>query len=149
MNRQFIGVEQLDYKENDSIHRLINTIKGEQSGISKAVNWHGGGSFLYCELMEYNEAYINRIQKAKTTKDLLAIWKEIKEKAFISYEVDPKTINANISEFESLSLDEQKQFMIEVLDKNQLYVNYSEVDDEDYVVTEIDKKLNRRFYGEA
>lgn len=149
MNRQFIGVEQLDYEENDSRHRLINTIKGEQSGISKSVNWKGGGSFLYYELMEYNEAYIDRIKKAKTTKELLAFWEEMQEKAFISYKIDPKTINANISEFESLSLDEQKRFLIETLDKNQLYVNYSEIDDEDYDVTDIDKKLNRRFYGEA
>lgn len=98
--------------------------------------------------MEYNEAYINRIQKAKTTKELLAIWGEMQEKAFISYKVAPKTINANISEFENLTLDEQKRFLIELLDKNQLYVNYSEIDDEDYRVTDTDKKLNRRFYEE-
>ena len=71
----------------------------------------------------------------------------MQEKAFISYKVDPKTINANISEFESLTLDEQKRFLIELLDKNQLYVNHSEIDDEDYSVTDTDKRLNRQFYG--
>ena len=143
--------------DNDSVVRLKNVINGDQSGISKSVNWKGGGSFLYCELMEYNEAYINNIRKSKTTKELLAIWKEMQEKAFISYKIDPKTINANprlkpsgtgISEFESLSLDEQKRFLMELLDKNQLYVNYSEIDDEDYDVTDTDKRLNRQFYGE-
>lgn len=149
MGRQYIGIEQLDYCDNDSVVRLKNVINDDQSGISKSVNWKGGGSFIYCELMEYNEAYINRIQKAKTTKELLAIWKEMQEKAFISYKVDPKTINANISEFEKLSLDEQRRFLIETLDKNQLYVNYSEMDDEDYKISDIDKKLNRLFYGEV
>ena len=148
MGRQYIGIEQLDYGENDSVVRLKNVINGDQSGISKPLNWQGGGAFIYCEIMEHNETYINRIQKAKTTKELLAIWEEMQEKAFISYKIDPKTINANISEFESLSLDEQKRFLTELLDKNQLYVNYSEIDDEDYKVSDTDKKLNRIFYGE-
>lgn len=137
-NRKFIICEQMDY---------VETVTKER--VKKVMQKNGGGSFIYCELMEYNEAYIDRIQKAKTTKELLATWKEMQEKAFISYKVDPKTINANISEFESLSLDEQKRFLIEVLDKNQLYVNYSEIDDENYGVTDTDKKLNRRFYGEV
>ena len=148
MGRQYIGIEQLDYSDNDSVVRLKNVINGDQSGISKSVCWKGGGSFIYYELMEHNEAYINRIQKEKTTNELFAIWKEMQEKAFISYKVDPKNINANISEFESLSLDEQKRFLIDVLDKNQLYVNYSEIDDEDYKISDTDKKLNRIFYGE-
>jgi len=148
MGRQYIGIEQLNYGENNSVVRLQNVIKGDQSGISKSVNWKGGGSFLYCEIMEYNEAYINSVRKAKTTKELLAIWEEMQEKAFISYKIDPKTINANISEFESLSLDEQRRFLIELLDKNQLYVNYSEIYDEDYKISDTDKKLNRIFYGE-
>jgi len=148
MGRQYIGIEQLDYGENDSVVRLKNVINGDQSGISKPLNWQGGGAFIYCEIMEHNETYINRIQKAKTTKELLAIWEEMQEKAFISYKIDPKTINANISEFESLSLDEQKRFLIELLDKNQLYVNHSEIDDADYKVSDTDKKLNRIFYGE-
>lgn len=32
------------------------------------------------------------------------------------------------------------------LDKNHLYVNYSEIDDEEYGVSAEDKKLNREFY---
>ncbi len=151
LNRQYIGIEQIDYGKDNAIERLKNVIKGDDTGIStfEDVTWNGGGSFIYCELMQYNEVYINLIQKAKTTKDLLAIWGEMQEKAFISYKVDSKTINANISEFEDLSLDEQKRFLIETLDKNQLYLNYSEIDDEDYGVTDTDKKLNRQFYGEA
>jgi len=32
------------------------------------------------------------------------------------------------------------------LDKNHICVNYSEIDDEEYGVSEEDKKLNREFY---
>ena len=73
----------------------------------------------------------------------------MQQKAFISYKVDPKSINDAISDFKELSLDGRKRFLIEILDKNQLYVNYSEIEDEDYQVSETDKKLNRMFYGEG
>ena len=70
----------------------------------------------------------------------------MQETGFISYRIQPKSINAEKSSFEELSLEEQKQFLIELLDKNQLYVNYSEIDDETYQVSEEEKKLNREFY---
>ena len=148
MGRQYIGIEQLDYGENDSLVRLRNVIKGDQSGISKSIKWKGGGSFISCELMEYNEAYIHRIHKAKTAADLLAIWKSMQEKAFISYKVEPNAINENTLDFEKLTVDEKKRLLIEILDKNQLYVNYSEMDDAEYGISETDKKLNRKFYEE-
>jgi len=149
MGRKYIGIEQLDYGDNDSITRLQNVINNDQSGISKAVKWKGGGSFIYCELMELNEAYINKIKKVDTTKEILSIWEEMQKKAFISYKVDPKSINENISDFKELSLKDQKRFLIEILDKNQLYVNYSEIDDKDYNISDTDKKLNKMFYGEV
>jgi adenine-specific DNA-methyltransferase len=149
MGRKYIGIEQLDYNENDCIKRLKNVIKGDATGISENVGWKGGGSFISCELMQWNEAYITRIQKLKTAKELLEIWMEMQSKAFISYKVEPKKINDSISDFKDLSLEDQKKFLIETLDKNQLYVNYSEIDDTDYKITEADKKLNRMFYGEV
>ena len=40
-----------------------------------------------------------------------------------------------------------KQYLIEVLDKNQLYVNYSEINDETFKVSKVDKELNKQFYS--
>ncbi len=37
--------------------------------------------------------------------------------------------------------------LAELLNKNQLYVNLSEIDDADFKVSAADKKLNREFYG--
>ena len=34
------------------MERLKKVIEGEQSGISKERKWEGGGSFVYCELMD-------------------------------------------------------------------------------------------------
>lgn len=161
MKRRYIGIEQMDYIESITVERLkkvigkekkqgaklLSEIEYDQAGISKSANWQGGGSFVYCELMQYNEAYISRIQKAKTTKDLLTIWNEMQGKAFISYKVKLETINENISDFEKLTIGDQKRFLVEILDKNQLYVNYSEIDDKEYNVSDPDKKLNRNFYG--
>ena len=144
--RQYIGIEQLDYAENDSVSRMENVINGEQSGISKAVNWKGGGSFIYYELMKWNEAWVDKIEKAKTKTDLKKLWKQMKTKAFLSYKVEPKKIDSKISEFEQLSLEDQKRFLMECIDKNYLYINYSEVDDDEYKISEEDKGLNKHFY---
>lgn len=145
--RQYILVEQLDDHIKQSIERIKNVIKGDQSGISKSVDWKGGGDFVYMQLAKWNEEWIEKIEKAKSNKELLKIWDEMKEAAFLSYKVDPKIIDTNAKEFADLSIDNQKKFLIECLDKNQLYVNYSEIEDKEYGVSSDDKKLNKEFYG--
>lgn len=147
MDRQYILCEQMDYVETVTFKRLQKIIEGEQGGISKEIEWKGGGSFVYAELVEHNSAFTQEIEKADSSKDLQKIWNNMIENAFLSYKVDPKVVNKEKSSFEELSLDEQKRFLIEVLDKNQLYVNYSEIDDEELKVSEEDKELNHQFYG--
>jgi len=147
MGKQYIGVEQLDYEENDSDARLQNVIRGDKTGISKVVDWNGGGEFVYCELMTLNERFVQKIKATKTKSELKEIWEKMKGEAFLSYKVDPKEIDANSNDFADLSLEDQKRFLLEVLDKNQLYVNLSEIDDKTYDVSEEDKNLNRQFYG--
>jgi len=70
----------------------------------------------------------------------------MKKKAFLSYKVDIKAVDENARDFEDLSIENQKRFLLECLDKNHLYVNYSEIDDEEYGVSKEDKKLNKEFY---
>lgn len=147
LNRKYIGIEQLDYGRNDCVYRLDNVIKGEKSGISKLVDWEGGGSFVYCELAELASKYSDRIEQAKSPEELITIWNDLKESSNLSYKVDPKAFDKNIQSFNGLTLEDQKRFLIEVIDKNQLYVNYSEIDDEANGISELDKKYNKRFYG--
>jgi len=146
MDRQYVGIEQLDYGENDSVARLKYVINGDPTGISKEVNWEGGGDFVYLELMKWNENFVEKIQEANTKEELKELWETMKEKAFLSYKVDIKTIDEHAKDFDDLSIEDQKKFLLECLDKNHLYINYSEIDDEEYGVSKEDKKLNREFY---
>jgi adenine-specific DNA-methyltransferase len=147
MGRRYIGVEQMDYIETITLERLKKVIAGEQGGISKAVNWQGGGSFVYCELSQANQEFIDQIQAATSSAELQAIWQTMQEKAFLSHQLNPKIIDANASEFAQLVFADQQRFLIEVLDKNLLYVPYSEMDDASYAVSEQDKALNEQFFN--
>ncbi|NBI41268.1 site-specific DNA-methyltransferase [[Haemophilus] felis] len=52
MNRRYIGIEIGEHAKTHVVPRLKKVIEGEQGGISKAVNWQGGGGFRFCELGE-------------------------------------------------------------------------------------------------
>lgn len=134
-NRQFILVEQMYYVKDITVPRVKKVI--EKDNLDE--------DFVYCELMKWNEVYVEKIKNAKTKKDLEKIWKEMQEKAFLSYRFDSKKFNAK--EFAKLSVPDQKKFLLEVLDKNQLYVNLSEINDKQYKVGKEDKRLNKEFYG--
>lgn len=146
MNRQYIGIEQMDYIETVSVERLKKVIDGEQGGISKDVNWTGGGSFVYCELKNDAQDFKNTVLEARESETLSQLFEQAKKSSFLSYRVDPKKLKK--SEFEKLSLAEQKQVLLELVDNNNLYVNYSEIDDSDYGISLEEKKLNKDFYGE-
>lgn len=146
LNRQYIGVEQIQNQINLSITRLNNVINKDSSGISKYVNWQGGGSFTYLELKKYNQTFIDQIEEAKDTKALLAIWEEMKAKSFLNYNVDIKKQDEHIEEFKQLDLAQQKEHLLELLDKNQLYVNLSSLNDEDFACTDAEKQVTKDFY---
>ena len=146
MKRQYIGIEQMDYIETVAVERLKKVIDGEQGGISKSVNWQGGGSFVYLELKKYNQNFIEQIEDAKDTKALLNVWEQMKTKSFLNYNVDIKKQDEHLEDFKALSLAEQKQHLCELLDKNQLYVNLSSLNDADFACTEEEKKVSKDFY---
>lgn len=136
----------MDYIKTIACKRLGNVIGGENSGISKAVNWQGGGSFVYCELSKANQNFIDEIEEAKTSDELAGIWKRMQETGFLSYQIKAKDIDVNADDFKALSLDDQKRFLIESLDKNLLYIPFSEIDNEEYDINDEDKRLTREFY---
>ena len=145
MNRQYIGIEQMDYIETVAVERLKKVIAGEQGGISKDVDWQGGGSFVYCELKNDAQELKAKIQEASSTEELTELLKFAKQSSFLSYRIDPKKLREN--EFKQLSLAEQKQILSEIVDNNNLYVNYSDIDDISNEISDADKKLNHEFYG--
>jgi len=50
MNRRYIGIELGEHAKTHCAVRLQKVIEGEQGGISKAVNWQGGGGFRFYTL---------------------------------------------------------------------------------------------------
>lgn len=146
-NRQFIGIEQMESQIEITKNRLKAAIKGKLSGISSELNWTGGGSFVYAELKNDAQDFKNAIFEATTTAELLELFETAKKSSFLSYRIDPKKLKT--AEFEKLSLAEQKQVLSEIIDNNNLYVNYSDIEDSDYHVSEGDKHLNRQFYDEG
>ena len=144
MNRRYIGIEQMDYIETISVERLRNVISGEQGGISKDVEWQGGGSFIYCELKNDANVYLNKVFNSSSSEELLKLLKQVKNSSFLSYRVEAKKLKNE--EFSQLSLGEQKQLLVELIDQNNLYVNYSDIDDVDNNMSDKEKELNRQFY---
>jgi len=135
-SRKFILVEQLDEHIKDCNERIFKVMK--KNNIND--------SFIYLELAKWNENFAEKIQKAKTKEELAKLWEAMKEKAFLSYKVDIKAVDESAKDFADLSIENQKRFLLECLDKNHLYVNYSEINDEEYGVSEVDKELNKEFY---
>lgn len=146
MNRRYIGIDQMDYIEDTACNRLTKVIEGEQGGISKSVNWQGGGSFVYCELAKANQQFADDIEHASSSEELVTRWKQMQETGFLSWKVNPKEINANADDFTTLAIEDQKRFLIECLDKNLLYIPYSEIDNAEFGISENDKKINNQFY---
>lgn len=50
LNRRYIGIEIGDHAQTHCQPRLRKVVDGEQGGISKVVNWQGGGGFRFCKL---------------------------------------------------------------------------------------------------
>lgn len=161
MGRKYIGIEQMNYGENDSVVRLQNVIgrkskngmfdvlEFDQIGISKEVNWQGGGSFVYCELAKANQGFADQILASESKEELAEIWQQMQETGFLSWKVNLKQIDENAEDFASLSVEDTQKFLLEALDKNLLYIPYSEIDNQEFAVTDDDKRLNAQFYGKA
>ena len=148
MNRQYIGIEQLDYGENDSVVRLQNVINGDQTGISKSVNWQGGGSFVYLELAKNNEKALEQISACKSLEELTELFDELCSKYFLHYNVRVKEFRKEIESerFRQLNLKQQKEMFSRMLDLNQLYVNTDDRHDKNTGLTEDDIAITEDFY---
>jgi adenine-specific DNA-methyltransferase len=150
MGRQYIGIEQMDYVETIAVERLKKVIEGEQGGISKAVNWQGGGDFIYFELAKWNEVAKERILEAESLEQLIEFFDEMYERYFLNYNLKIQEFRDKIIQeesFQNLPLAEQKQIFIAMLDNNQMYVNKSEMSDAKFGISEEEQALTEEFYN--
>lgn len=81
MNRRYIGIEMGNHAYTHCKVRLDKVIDGsDQGGISKAVNWHGGGAYKFFELAptlinkdEFGEYVINKDYDATMLASAVAL----------------------------------------------------------------------------
>ena len=75
MGRRWIGVELGDHAYTHCAVRMKKVIEGEQGGISKSVNWRGGGGFKFYELapsLLNHDKYGNLVINKAYNADMLA-----------------------------------------------------------------------------
>ena len=150
LHRKYIMCEQINDQVSIQVKRAYRVVLGNDPGnLAMELNWQGGGSFVYCELAKLNQNFVDEIEKATTDEDLTKLYADILKTGFISYKVNPKDIDVNSEDFIKLSIDDKKKLLMELLDKNQLYVNYCDIDDETYGISEEDKAFTKSFYEEV
>jgi adenine-specific DNA-methyltransferase len=140
--RQFILCEQMDYIEKVTKERVRKVMKKSSD------------EFIYFELLKYNEMFIERIQTVNNFDELQGILQDLAKYSFLNWYINPEMPEEAMNDFiaigkEKQGLEKQKKLLVELLDKNQLYVNLSEIDDERFAVSEEDKRLNKAFYKES
>lgn len=149
MGLQYIVCEQLDEHLDIMRRRMGRVLAGEQSGISRSQNWNGGGSFVYVELAEQGEKLMGDLQRATTTGEAQDVLDRATKRDLLRPSVLPKSLAAARSEFNNLSLDGQKRAIAELIDKNRLYVNASDVEDADLGLSEADISFTKSFYDKG
>jgi len=140
-NRKFILVEQMDYAKAVIVPRIKEVLIRNKSN----------DNFVYTELAKWNEEAKEKILKAKNLKELEKLFDELYERYFLNYNVKTKQFKEKILKeegFKKLSLDEQKKLFVEMLDMNQMYINFSERADKKYNLSKDDIDLSEEFYNE-
>ena len=126
----------MDYIETLTVERMKRA--------TKHFNFNSG--FVYLELLELNQMYISRIKKATGNAQLIEIWTEMLEKAFLSYRAsDSKLLETKT--LQKLSETDLKKFLLDAIDNNMLYVPVTEIDDTDYGVDSVTYEHNKQFFG--
>ncbi len=146
MKRRWIGIEQMDYIETVAKERLKKVVAGEQGGISEGAGWNGGGSFVYFELKKYNQEYVERIMEATSLSELEELYVDMRNNAFLKFWFDRHAFEKD-EDFRKLDLDGRKEVLAGVLDENQLYLNYADMNDTRHKVSADEKNLTDKFYG--
>lgn len=97
----------------------------------------------------YSEASLSDFKESdnrgRYKTQLEEIYQDMQKNAFLKFFFDKKEFEKD-ENFRSLSLDERKQKLVDILDENQFYLNYAEMNDAKYHVSDAEKVLTDRFY---
>lgn len=133
--RKFILIEQLEEHIKICCERINKVLEQEDLD----------SSYVYFELKESGQALINKINQS-SEKDI----DEIKEIIYSDERIIPyittKELEESDSSFNCLSLEDKKKVLIELINKNKLYVNLSDIEDIDENISITDKHFTNSFY---
>lgn len=147
-NRKFILCEQLGEHIKITKKRLKNLLINKQDNEESKYLVNGSfKSFVYCELLEDNESLIRELEQSTESQTIKNVLKRAIEYGKLVPSVLPDDLKETESDFDTLSLEEQKRLAMELLDKNKLYINLSDIEDESFEISEADKKFTKSFYN--
>ena len=90
MGRRYIGIEMGEHAITHCVPRMKAVIDGEQGGISKTVNWHGGGGYTFYDLGETVFDEDGNINKNVDFKTLAShIWFSETKTPLLDFEKSP------------------------------------------------------------
>lgn len=90
MGRRYIGIEMGEQAITHCVPRMEAVIDGEQGGISKAINWNGGGGYTFYDLGETIFDENGNINKQVDFKTLAShVWFTETKTPLVNYEKSP------------------------------------------------------------
>jgi len=102
-NRRWIGVESGEFLETIPLKRMKKVLAGEQSGISKEVDWKGGGFFKYHYVEQYEDTLSNIVflEKDKTVQETLDEFGDYLLKNMLEFETRGSPTRLNVEQFQT------------------------------------------------
>lgn len=149
LKRRYIGIDQMNYFDTSVLPRIKRIVDGvDYDGITKAVGWTGGGSFISMELKHNNLKYYELINKASDSECMSLISEILNDPFAINYKCDAFKAKSEegMKEFVDLHIIEKKKILFELIDVNTLYVNYNEIDDIRFTFKDSEKNFLKSFY---
>ena len=141
-NRKFIMCEQIDEHFSVCKERITKVLQKSEDLFNKASD----EKVIACELKKYNQEYIDQIRGATTKDELKKVCESILSSThpFLQFDFIPEDFNCDDK---TISLEEQKAKLIQVLDVNQLYHNQLDMKDISHKISQLDQELTDKFYG--
>ena len=133
LNRKFIGIEMGEHFYSVIIPRMIKTLSGEQSGISKDCDYKGGGIIKYYEMESY-EQILNTISINAPPEKYIEYSKKY---GFDNNNSDPFLFDTKLSEFFNNDLQLNFEKIYKNIDLKETILNAT-----GYEVAKIDFETN-------
>jgi len=98
------------------------------------------------ETMKHNQHLIDQINISDNITQLTQIYNSLVSSPWINYRVQLTAVSDTATQRAQLEVSQMKQLLINLIDQNTLYVNYADMRDTSYEVSEQEIKLNDEFY---